>query len=82
VGPQEIKRRIQEVVNSVNGMTTLPDDVFSNNFDTIDLLILITNCEAEFNIQINKHTKLIEDFETVKDFIDWVETLVVEQNGV
>lgn len=82
MGPQEIKRRIQEVVNSVNGMTILPDDVFSNNFDTIDLLILITNCEAEFNIQINEHTKSIEDFETVKDFMDWVETLVVEQNGV
>jgi acyl carrier protein len=44
--------------------------------DDLDFVELVMKCEKEFNITINEEDKDVESFDTVKDFIDWVSSLI------
>lgn len=77
----EIRNRILKCFESVIGIIPPEDEQFFLCCDLFDYTDVLMNCEREFNCSIpDGDLKDEYDFETVKDFVDWVSEEIAKQS--
>ena len=57
------------------------DSVIDERLDDLDFVEIIMEVESEFDTTITEGDKRMEDFEKVKDLIDWLEPNVSESDS-
>jgi len=72
---QIVRQRLINCVINVVGDIEEKDNVFDEMLDDLILIEIIMEVEDEFNVSITE-IKSIDDFETIKDLIDWLRTNV------
>ena len=67
------RQRLLTCVVRVVGDIEEKDNIFENVIDDLDFIEIIMKVESEFETAITEGGKGIDDFENVKDLIDWLE---------
>jgi len=73
---QIVRQRLLNCIIKILGDIEETDNVMDEYLDDLDFIEIIMEAELEFDVAIQEQDKRIDDFETVKDLIDWLETNV------
>lgn len=68
-----VRQRLLTCVVRTIGNIEEKDSVFDEGLDDLDFIEIIMEAENEFDVTIREEDKRIDDFEKVKDLIDWLE---------
>jgi acyl carrier protein len=68
-----VRQRLLTCVVRTVGDVEEKDNIFDERLDDLDFIEIIIEVEDEFDVTIREEDKRIDDFEKVKDLIDWLE---------
>jgi len=68
-----VRQRLLDAVINIVGDIEEKDNVFDERLDDLDFVEIIMEVELVFDTTITEGDKRIDDFEKVKDLIDWLE---------
>ncbi len=71
-----VRQRLLNCIIKIVGDIEEADNVMDEYLDDLDFVEIIMESELEFDVAIQEQDKRIDDFETVKDLIDWLENNV------
>ena len=68
-----VRQRLLNVIINIVGDIEEKDSVLDERLDDLDFVEIIMEVESHFDVAITEGNKRIDDFEKVKDLIDWLE---------
>lgn len=68
-----VRQRLLNAIINIVGDIDEKDNVFDERLDDLDFIEIIMEVELHFDVAITEGDKRIDDFEKVKDLIDWLE---------
>jgi acyl carrier protein len=68
-----VRQRLLTCVVRTVGDIEEKDSVIDERLDDLDFIEILIEVESEFDVTIREDDKRIDDFEKVKDLIDWLE---------